>query len=531
MQQDIFKDIWGNNVVTGERHAEKPGLLAFINVFDALDIIYKHCKNKSSKIAIHCDIDVDGIGTGYILGKTIQNIFGIKPLYIINKDKEHGIKQKHVDFFAKNTIDLLLIVDSSCNEIEVIKQFNCDVVVIDHHELSTDNLIGDTSGENCRYIVVNNTIENSQDITNKWWVQKVKENTGKNIAKHDGDDRMSCGLVVYETLRIFCDALGMEKLLENLRLFQWVGMTLFTDVILLNNPRNQWYIENTVQSNETETTIHQMIGELTKFKTYLDKTTINYTIAPVINRAIRAGHSGDALTCCLYNPLGIGMLNKFREVQDKAIESGIQNIDTHQSYILKDLTNSDVHKNYSGVIASRLCGDFNKNVAVYTVADGIAEGSFRGRLPNVDYREVVLNYNQWSDAQGHKGAFGIKCRVEDINDIMAKLETVETTVSSQPLLTAGRINTENPGTYMIEDMEQFKKEGGIWKLGIGNSRVSSSEQIMITVSAADAQLVEQKGKLYLYNILGLTCKAFKPISKPVVNIYVEYSRQIDCYIK
>lgn len=531
MEKDILQEIWKSRVVTGEEKAVKPGLLAFVNTFEALDIIYKHCNKPSPNIAIHCDVDVDGIGTGYILGKTLQSLFGIKPLYIINKEKEHGIQQKHVEYFKLKPLDLLIIVDSSSNEIDVIKQFNCDVVVIDHHELKTDELNGNTSGENCKYTVVNNTIKNSENITIKWWVDRVKSNTNENIELHDGDDRMSCGLVVYETLRILCCALKAERLLENLRLFQWVGVTLFTDSILLNTPRNQWYIENTVMSQETESSLWKMLSQLNRFKASLDKTTINYTIAPVINKAIRAGHSGDALTCVIYRPDKIDSLVTFREQQEEAINFGVCNVDSRDSYILKDMTNSNINKNYNGVIASRLCGDLNKNTLVYRVSNGIVNGSFRGRLSSVDYRKVVDSYNEWSEGQGHKAAFGFSCRIEDLHDIMSKLATVESVISTKPLITAGKLNQHNPGVYVIDSMDEFKRQGNLWKLGIGNAKVSSDEQILITVSTEDIKLIQQKGKLYIYDVLGLECKAFKPIDKSVVNIYVEYSRQIDCYIK
>ena len=114
---------------------------------------------------------------------------------------------------------------------------------------------------------------------------------------------------------------------------------------------------------------------------------------------------------------------------------------------------------------------------------------------------------------------------------MANLTTVEHELDTTPLVTAGRLNSTEPGKFLIDNIEDFKKQGGIWKLGTGNSKLNSEEQIFITVSSADAVLEEQIGKLYIYNVLGLRCKAFAPVTKPVINIYVEYSRQIECYIK
>ena len=527
---DVFDYAWGNKVVTGEEKAEKPNLIAFKNSVDALRMLDKHIKAESN-IVIHCDVDVDGIGTGYIMGKFIEYKTGVRPLYIINKDKEHGIQQKHVNYFKNSNIDLMIIVDSSSNEIDTIKQFNCDVLVIDHHEIEHNELLGNTNKENCKYVIVNNTIDNTDIDSIKCWICEYNKDSNENFEIFKAEDRMSCGLVVYELLRLYCEAIGPKMLLENLKLFQWVGVTLFTDAILLNTPRNQWYIENTVHSMDTEITLFNIIKELNSFKQSLDKSTINYTIAPVINKAIRAGHSGEALKSVIMDTKLISTITKYKEDQEAAINIGIKDYKSSDSYVLRDISATEIHKNYTGVIASKLCGDLNKNCAVYRVIDNKAEGSFRGRLQNIDYRKLINEFNENSSAQGHKTAFGFKCNVEDLDTIMSSLTSIESELSSEYILTAGKLNDISPGKFKIDDIEEFKKQGGIWKLGIGNSKVSSDEQILITVSAADAVLFEQKGKLFIYTILGLKCKAFQPITKPIINIYIEYSNQIECYVR
>lgn len=521
---------WGNKVITGEEKAIKPGLAAFSNSAMAIEMLHTHFLNDRN-IAIHCDVDMDGIGSGYIFGRFANTQTNANQTYIINKDKVHGIQQKHADYFKDKAIDLLVIVDSSSNELDIIKQFNCDVLVIDHHEINHNELYGNTNDGVHKYLIINNTLDNSDIDAIKCLLNKNNTDTPVNIDRYKGDDRMSCGLVVYELLRLYSIAYNTGNILENMRLYQWAGVTLFTDAIILNTPRNQWYIENTIHSMETETTLKQLLEELNPYKVALDKSVINYTIAPVINKAIRAGHSGDALNTIIFNPKNIQDIVKYKEEQENAIKVGILGARASSSYVIRDLSNTDIHKNYNGVIASRLSGDFSKNAIVYSVYDGIADGSFRGRLPGIDYRKFIDEFDDTTWAQGHKTAFGFKFPIGKLDTIMSQLTSIESTISNQYLLTAGVINNQSPGVFVIDDIEEFKKQGGIWKLGIGNSKVSTDEQILITVSTSDASLVEQRGKLYIYNVLGIQCKAFDIISKPVINIYVEYSRQIDCYIK
>lgn len=514
----IIDEIW-DEVVVGDKKPEKPQMISLINSDIAIKKIKEHI-DKGSKIAIHCDVDVDGIGSGYILGKFLGTQTNSNIYYVINKEKEHGIQVKHAEYFNNTNIGLVIIVDSSSNDLDIVKKFNKDVIVIDHHQITIeDQLVGKTtSGKD--YIVVNNTISNKNGI-------KVND---VELAGYDADDRMSCGLVVYEVLRIYSEVYKVGNILENMRLYQWVGVTLFTDSILLNTPRNQWYIEKTIYGNETETTLLKILNALNPYKASLDKSYINYTMAPVINKAIRAGHTSEALSAVVYNPSIIEDLKKYKQVQSDIIEMSEKFIEVRDGYIKVDLTNSEIHNNYTGVIAGNACNKYERMAIAYKISDGMAKGSFRGNNMGMDYRGLV-DKQEWASGMGHKQAFGFECREDKIDELMELLSKEDMQSSKEYLITAGELNNINPGKYKITDMDNFKKMGGIWKLGIGNSKLSSHEQVMITVSAQDARLVEVKGKVYMYDVLGIICKAFEPISKNILNIYVENSRQIDCYIK
>ena len=528
MLQALY-DKWKSKVVTGEERPVTPGLLCLYNSIPALELLNKHIVNKS-RIAVHCDVDMDGIGSGYITKRFIGSITSTPQLYFINKEKIHGIQTKHYEFFRNYPIDLLIILDSSSNDIDIIKKFNCDVIVVDHHEIDHTEYSGYTN-DGHSFIIVNNMIGNSDNKTLESWIRSKNPLFSENIPEYNADSRMSCGLVVYELYRLYQEAYRTGPILENLMLFQWVGVTLVTDAIQLLTDRNQWYIENTVHSMNTEPNLLAMIRSLNPYAVQLDKSIIGYTLAPTFNRAIRAGATGDALNVAMDYPTYVTSLSQYREKQDWAISTGIENVVENHSYVMRDITNTGIGSNYTGVIAGRLCDDHNKNAVVYTVDNGIASGSFRGRMLNTDYRSCFLDYRDDIFAQGHKGAFGFKVPIEDLPNIMAGLVRVESEVDSRPYLTAGSMPEGLRGIYHIDNMGEFKKCGGLMMLGIGNSKVASDEQIMITVSSSEATLIEIRGKLYLYDIMGLTCKAFKEIQPGMINIYVEYSKSIEFYVK
>lgn len=527
---DVVFSKWGSDVITGDRNPDKPSMLAFKHSEKALRILEKHIR-KNSLIGVHADVDMDGIGSVYILKQFIESLSSNRHLFIINKDKDHGIKDKHVEYFnAINKIDLLIVLDSSSNDIDLIKELSCDVIVIDHHEIHHEDLYG-VREDGTEYVIINNMIENKDVKVINEFINVNNLEANLSIGEYSVDSRMSCGLVLYELLRLYSVAYQTGPILENKMLYQWVGVTLFTDAIILNTERNQWYIDNTVHSMDVEPCLNIILKQLNKYKAKIDKSFINYTLAPRINKAIRAGATSQALDIILNNPYKIRDLEIYGDDQAKALELVIGDVDkSNDSYIAKDVTSLGISKNYCGVIAGRLCGENSKNTIVYLVEDGVAKGSFRGRY-NVDYRGKFEQFKEGIYAQGHKGAFGFKVQVELIDSLMESLKEIEPIGNIREYLTAGEIREELRGIHHIENIDEFRVGGNLWRLAIGNSKLSSSEEINIVTSLNEAILKDTRGKLFIYNVLGIECKAFEELASNRIKIYAEYSTSIDFYVK
>lgn len=519
---DAIYNKWKSHVVTGEVQVGKPGLIAFNNAVRALELLNHHISS-GSRIAIHCDVDMDGIGSGYIFKRFLSQLTGARVTCAINKDRVHGIQPKYVEYFTNNPVDLLVILDSSSNEIKTIENMPCDVLIIDHHEVEYKSSCYSGNTAKGRWLLVNNTLDGQNiDEVNIRFPSICLQELFK------AESRMSCGEVVYEFLRLYEKAFGTGDLLDNMMLYQWAGVTLFTDSISLLTERNQWYIEKTVYSSSLEPTLRALLGNLNPFKFRLDKSFINYTLAPTINRTIRAGASGQALDIVMNRPKDIQELQVYREVQDRAISVGASDIVESETYILRDLSSTGISQNYCGVIAGKLSDTYKKNVAVYTIdGEGNACGSFRGREAQTKYKDAFHSSGVW--AQGHQAAFGFRGTVDKLKGAIENLPSIEQGAETCEYLTAGDIS--EPSTYHIDDFDDFKKSGGLLRMGIGNSRVAGNEQIMIAVNSKEATLMESKGKLWKYNIFGLPCKAFSEIEGPTVHIYPEYSNNLEFYIK
>lgn len=528
---DAIYNKWKSKVVTGEEQPLEPGLCNFANIVPALEMLHKHILRRSD-IVVHCDVDMDGFGCGYIIKKFLNHIYSGNSLYVANKEKEHGISRRQVEFFNKYKFDLVIIVDSSSNCLEYIKDIKHDVLVIDHHEILVDETTGLTNDGEHSFVIVNNMLNNFDNHKLEEFITMNNPNSTAVIEPFNAEPRMSCGLVVYELLRVYQEAFNIPNIIENLMLYQWAGVTLFTDAIQLLNDRNQWYITNTVHSQYTEPTLLELCKRLNKYNVRLTKTIIQYSLAPKINKAIRAGESGAALEIVLSDPSRICDLDAFKEKQTLAIESGIQLADIKDSYILCDITGSGISTNYTGVIAGKLCDTNEKNTVVFTVDNnGIAKGSFRGRFNDTDYREVFDTFSDTSFGQGHKQAFGFISKLSELDDIMKKLVTIEKSEAGKVYLTAGNVPDCDKGVYHIDNMNEFKRLGGIMMLANGNSKVSSEEQIVITVPSNELKLKETIGKVFIYEAFGMNCKAFSEVKAVYVGLYPEFNNGIDIFIK
>lgn len=528
---DLLVNKWGSKIVTGDVKADKPGLIAFKNIDVALEILNKHITN-NSKIVVHCDVDLDGLGSGYIIKRFLRSMGAINVVYMINKDRIHGIQDKYINYLNNiNRCDLLVILDSSTNEVDIIKQINADVMVIDHHEINHNDIYGRNNTGDAEYIIINNMIENSNGDRVREWLRNKNPDTKESIVDYSIDSRMSGAMVLYEMLRVYCEAFNEEGVLENLMLHQWVGITLFSDSILLAPDRNQWYIENTVHSFDVEVGLKIMMANLNKYKSTLDKSFINFTLVPTINRAMRAGQTAKALDIVLNRPGDIGELGEYRSIQDEIMDRHVEGHTKYaDGYIMKDMTNEEVSRSYFGVIASRICGDNNRNTVVYQINDNIAEGSFRGRKIGVDYRRYFDDYDEGVFAQGHKAAFGFKVDIELLEGVLEGISRIEPK-DDKFYLTAGDMPKELMGKFHIEDMDNFKRLGYFWRLAIANSKLSGLEQLDIITSLRGVKLKEKIGKVYIYEVLGLECKAFEPIKTSLITVYIEYNNEINMYVK
>ena len=526
---------WRLPEVIGTKKVVKPSIMLFNNEIQALRLLEKHIK-ADSKIAIHFDVDFDGIASGYIMNRELIRRGLKKKIFIINKEKEHGMKQKHADYINNNRCcDLLIVVDSSTNEIDTIRSCNCDVLVIDHHDCSTNVSCGMCTDGVHQFVIVNSTIECFDFEEGKYELSKLKLETLENVEKCCGTNKMSCGLLVYEIMRLWYGIYNNSDIIDKSRIYQWAAASLYTDQIDLIDERNQWYIQNMNCDKTIDEALLQIGQSIGKYCITMNKSYVQFKLAPLINKAIRAEAGGEVLDRIINKPNTLGELVKYDAKQRDAIETAMKNMKEHsnKSYVMVNITGLGISKNYNGVIASRICGDESKNTVVYLNNGSIYKGSFRGRIKGTNYRVQAFN-DCGLKAEGHPEAFGFEAySEEEIEKALIMCDKIEPKDKHvKQWVSLGNVDEDMRGVYHIESLNELRQSRMLLMLAYGNSNVSSADEIMIVASTKDVVLSELCEKYRKYTWLGdAELIAFEALSGEHFNIYAEFGNEIKLFAR
>jgi len=102
----------------------------------ALQRILKAKKNKE-KIGIFADYDADGVPGGVLIYEALEKIGFSPSVYIPSRCEGYGFSKEALNFFEKEKVSLIIVVDAGTRDFEAIEEANkknIDVLVFDHHE-------------------------------------------------------------------------------------------------------------------------------------------------------------------------------------------------------------------------------------------------------------------------------------------------------------------------------------------------------------------------------------------------------------
>lgn len=362
----------------------------------------------NEKIVVSYDCDADGITSGTIMRRYLNNytdnvdfIYGerssghgiTEQLRNISKDEDeerHELNKSNVKKVVD--ADLLIIVDSSTNDVEICNNIvneNTDVIIIDHHLQERDNpnvLMVNPQQENCNY-------------------------PNKNL---------SGAGVVFKVLQV------MEDTLEGVDIWQYIDLVavgIYADLMPLNVLENRYLIMHGLRNMKNTGLVRILKGGNADFYK-LNGDSIGFIIAPMLNGSARMNRiklaidilMSDDDKVCRKLRLQMRDLNEERkELQKEATERYSHKIDLSKKAIF--ISDEESSRGFNGLVAQDLSSRYKKPVIIGGVYNNIFSGSFRS-YGGFKLKSFLSKFDGDIEVLGHEGAGGIILEESLIDDLI-----------------------------------------------------------------------------------------------------------------
>lgn len=435
------------------------------NIDRAVECFASHIE-KGSEIGILFDTDTDGICSGTIIYKYIKEISPECNVHVIihRREKAHGLSSK--DFEIPENIKLLVVPDSSSNDIEECQELigkGIDIIIADHHHKSDER-------DNPAILINNQTSDNYPN-------------------------KAACGAhITYD----FCKALDEYYWNDYAdELLDLVALADIADVMDIKSFSTRAVI-NTGLSN-INNKMFKTILEAQEFSTkgIISPFTISFYISPLINAFLRMAtfdervlltkaFCEDESETFLYTKRGedfpieeniyehvVRLMKSYKGKQDRLRKKALPELvkmagKTDNKVAIIDATGV-LDTALTGVVAIKVSEELNVPVLLlqeYGNNDDVYGGSGRcfDNCPIEDFRALVdeCPYTDW--ANGHNSAFGHQIPKKNIGLVQQWLNEQLANVPMEKVYTVDfEVDAEDLDVFMFQTLDHNKT---LWGHGV-----------------------------------------------------------------
>ena len=397
------------------------------NIEDASNRIIRAIKN-GERICLSYDADADGITATTVMYRYLRNY--TENVYYIYSERNdgHGI-QNQIDQIENGT-DLLIIIDSSSNEVEACKKISesgAEIIILDHHAIEVEN----------PHVLLVNPQHYDCDYPN---------------------NQLSGAGVVFKTIQVMEDTLGQVDPFDYLDL---VAVGMYADIMRIDVLENRFMIMYGLRNIKNTGLIRILKGaKIDLFKVNCD--SIGFGIAPLLNGVARMDNIKLAIDILLEDddakckPIRLKMqkLNESRkEKQKEIVNQYLKNVDSSQKVLI--VLDEQSSKGFNGIVAQQLAEKYKRPVVVGRLHKGTISGSFRS-YNGFKFKSFLQEFGGDIEALGHEGAGGIVLAEENLPDLMKYIDVNMPTLGErEPTVVYDiEMHVDDIGEY-IRVVEQF----------------------------------------------------------------------------
>ena len=355
------------------------------------------------KFAVHEDIDADGADGGAILTKYLQ-ARGADVVTFINQGKKHGLSEFDVNLL--DDIDVLIVVDSIDNDPEVYRKIlatNTKLCVVDHHIISKELL-----DANLPLVLVSS----ANDYPNS-------ELSGA-----------GCALKLVQ----YCDYMNLENYVDDLGLWMYAAIGICADMCSMKSKENRYIVWRGL-SYFNHPLIKKMVGNY-----MFDSTSISFSIAPLVNAAMRTNNNETAKQLFLTDDEDeiaelVNKMKGYREFQNQVVDDLMKDLMVQAEsqmdrkcmfFMLPDEIDAEV----SGLLGNKILSLVQRPLCVLrhvieTDENGaVVKHELAGsmRACGVDSFKEYIENTGYGWVAGHENAAGVGLDINEFEDFKIAIE-------------------------------------------------------------------------------------------------------------
>jgi len=409
-------------------------------------LIIKETIKNGGKIGIFCDYDADGVCAGAIIYKAIANLKGEIAYYVPERKEGYGFNNKTADFFIKQKVKLVIMLDCGIKnheEILMLKSASIKSIVVDHHQLPpklpeadaivhpslTNNKTNlELSGGGTAYMLARELLgESGQE---KWLIDLAAISSVADVVPLRGDNRI---LVKY-------------------------------GLLVLEKTKNKGLLEllKSAQISDKKLTVYDL----------------GFVIAPRLNAAGRIAHPRDSFELLVgesysENKNKANKLNDLNNIRQelllKSVEGAIKMVErlklSKQNIIV---IKGDFEEGIVGLIASRICDKYYRPAITLSTKEIKLKGSARS-IEKINITNLIGKCEKYLlSSGGHAMAAGLTLSKNKYGSFKKEIEKLSREFPKHYFDRILKVDAiVKMSDLSIESVEQLEK---LAPFGMGNSR-------------------------------------------------------------
>jgi single-stranded-DNA-specific exonuclease len=360
------------------------------------------------KIVVSYDPDCDGITSATIMLRYLKNYtsnvdfvygergdgHGIAEMIYIKKQPEEEELSERSSLNLENRrkiedADLLILVDSSSNDVEACKEIvgmDTEIIILDHHQVDRANF----------YALLVNPQQKGCQYPNK---------------------HLSGAGVVFKTIQVVEDVFGDDGKVNPFDYIDLVAVGMYADVMPVDVYENRYLIMHGMR-NMKNTGLVRILKSARQDLYKINSASIGFSIAPMLNGVARMDRIKLAIDMLLSDDdkecqkiqREMKKVNRERKSKQQEITDVYKKrVDPSKKILI--VLDEQSSKGFNGIVAQQLSEKFRRPVMVGRIHKGTISGSFRsydGFLMRTFLQEFADSVGDEGnvEAMGHEPAGG-----------------------------------------------------------------------------------------------------------------------------